>query len=817
MTEVRDDLRFAARLLRKSPGFTVVAVLTLALAIGANTAIFSVVNGVLLRPLPFPESERLFWVSRRDVATNVWSPLSVPQYAFLRQQEQLFSELAAYPLFTGGFNLNEGAVPERVQGARVTRSFFEVFGLRPALGRGFLPEEDLPGGPQVVVLSHELWQRRFGGRREVLGQSVTLNGESHTVVGVAPPGFRYPETAQLWTPLRLDLVAAENSHYLVVVVRMKPGISLERVDALVREQGEQLRASQPDLLRPQTVFQVHALREAIARQTGPALLVLLGAVVLLLLIACVNLANLQLARATGRERELALRTALGATPGRIARQLLTESVLLSGAGGVLGLLLAVVALPGLLALSPDRLPLQEEIRIDGAVLAFTLGVSMLAGLFFGVLPAWQASRMEPRGSLQVSAMRATLGVKGSRTRQALVVGQMALAVILLIGAFLMVKSFSRLRGVDPGFDPTGVLTMKLSVPEVRYRRLEDFQRFVQRVVERGQAVPGVEAVGFTLTLPFEDGPGTDFALHGASRDGERSGTGFALYRAVTGGYFRALKLTPVRGRLLDDLDRHGSRPVAVINEAAARRYWPGKDPIGQFVTLASSLPLMMDPVPREVIGVVGDVRERGLHEETPVVIYLPLTQISETFHARYMTLIPLSLLVRGSGEPGALAAAVQREVQTVDPQQPVSDAVSMETLVTRSMGPRRFSTLLMGLMAGLALVLATLGTYGVLSYLVNQRTQELAVRLALGATRSQVVWRVMRRGLFTVGAGLVLGVAGAFGLTRLLSHLLVQVSALDPVAFIAAPGVLLAVALVATWLPAMRASRVDPMVALREE
>ncbi|WP_224247771.1 ABC transporter permease [Hyalangium gracile] len=815
MAALLEDLRFAVRILRKNPGFTAVAILTLALAIGANTAIFSVVNGVLLRPLPFPEPDRLFQVFRRSpdwVATS----LSEPQYAFVASQSQPFSGVTAYPAMNSGFNLTGDGLPERIMGTRVTRSFFEVIGVRPALGRTFHPEEDVPGGPHVVVLGHSLWQQRFGGSPDIIGRSLSLNGDTFTIVGVAPPGFGFPDSAQLWTPLQLNPASTDDGHYLMVVGRLRPGVQPEQVSAMLAVQGDQLRANRAAALDPERKLDGAPLQTMNARHVKPALLVLLGAVALVLLIACVNLANLQLARAASRERELAVRTALGASPQRIMGQLLTESVLLATAGGVLGLLLATWAIPSLLALAPQGLPLPETVGIDGTVLAFTLGVSVVTGLLFGLLPALQASRPNLQGSRKVSASRATSGPGGNRTRKLLVVSEVALAVILLIGASLLVKSFAALNATAPGIDAQRVLTMKISMPEGRYGTPQALESFIHRVLERVQALPGVEAAAYAATLPFEDGADMEFAIEGRYRGPEsKEGVGDAFYRPVTPGYFQALKIELVRGRLLDDKDRHGSVPVVVINEAAARKFWPGQDPIGQRITIGHSVPHIGDKVPREIVGIVRNVREVGLQDEAPAITYVPPGQMPPGMAALFVRLLPQNLLVRAPGDTAPLAAAVQREIHAVDSMQPVTNVMPMGDILARSLGSQRFNTLLLGLMAGLALVLAAVGIYGVLSYLVNQRTRELGVRLALGATRGEVVMLVLRQGLSTVGIGVALGIAGAVGLTRLMEHLLVYVSALDPVAFIAAPVVLVGVALVSTWLPARRASRVDPMVALR--
>ena len=815
MAELREDLRFAVRLLRKNPGFTAVAVLTLALAIGANTAIFSVVNGVLFSPLPFPEPERLFFVVRHEPSRDN-APLSMPQYLFLASQPQPFSRLLAYPVVNSGFNLSGEGLPERVLGASVTQSFFGVLGVPLALGRDFLPEEDQPGRPRSVVLGHALWQQRFKGRADILGQTLILNGEPHTVVGVAPPGFKFPQQAQLWTPLQLDPATKETTHFLSVVGRLQPGADPAGVSAQIAAQTEQLRALDPRALLPENRLSAMELKTLATRNARPALLVLLGAVGLVLLIACVNLANLQLARATARERELALRTALGASPGRLARQLLTESVLLSGAGGVLGLLLALISLPALLALAPLGLPSWSAIRVDGAVLAFTFGVSVLAGLVFGVLPAWQASRLEPRGPLQASALNATTGARGSLTRKLLVVSEVALSVVLLIGAALLAKSFALLSEVSPGVDTRGVLTLKLALPEGRYAAPEQLEAFTQQVVERVRSLPGVEAAGFALTLPFETGPRLDISEpDSASGEATPPSAKLVHYRPVTRGYFEALKIGLVRGRLVDELDGHASAPVAVINEAAARLHFAGREPLGQRILVGRAIPFLTEKAPREIVGVVRDVHEEGLRREPPPIVYIPLGQISPTLHARFIRMSPQRLVIRAPGASATLFEDIRREVLAVDAQQSVASAETMEELVSLQRAPERFSTLLMGLMAGLALGLAAIGVYGVLSYMVSQRARELAVRMALGATRAQVVWLVLRQGLVPVGAGMALGVAGALGLTRLLTGLLYSVHPLDASAFIAAPGVLLAVALAATLLPALRASRVDPMVALR--
>jgi putative ABC transport system permease protein len=816
MAELRDDLRFAARLLLRSPLFAAVAILSLALAIGANTAIFSVVNGVLLRPLPFQEPQRLYQVVRHDPGRDD-APISVPQYAFLLRQPQPFAQMAAWPVIDTGFNLSGHGPPERIFGARVTPSFFGVLGVPPMLGRDFLPEEGQEGGPPVVVLGYELWKQHFGGAKDIIGRSLVLDGEERTIVGVMPAGFKYPHSAQLWMPLWLNLSTTEDTHYLEVVGRLNPEAATARVGAEVKAQGEQLRASRSGAVRPGHWLDADELHTVRVRPVRTALLVLLGAVGLVLLIACLNLANLQLARATRREREMAVRIALGASPARLLRQLFAESLLVACVGGLLGLLLAVWALPAMLAQSPEGLLRPEEITVSGSVLLFTLGVSLLAGLLFGLLPAWHASRKDPRGSLLVSAFRASSGAPRGRIQWVLVVGQVALAVILLVGASLAAKSYVLLRGTVPGFNVGEVRTVKLSLSEARYGTPAALETFARSVTERLKGLPGVQAVGFALTLPLETGLRLEFSIQGRPAEPLGEEEVQAHYRPVTHGYFEALKIDLVRGRLVDDLDRSGSAPVAVINEAAARRYWPGQDPIGQRIRLGTGIPQLADPEPREIIGVVRDVRERELAAEPQPVVYVPLGQMPPALLTRFASILPENLLIRSSRGTEDLVQAVRRAVWEEDRTQPVKELTNLEATLVRTWAPQRGNTMLMGLMAGLALALAGVGIYGMLIYRVNQRAREMGVRLALGATRGAVVWLVLRHGLSAVGVGVGLGLGAAVKLARLLDHSLYSASELDPVVLLTAPAVLVVVALLSMWLPVRRASRVDPMVSLRAE
>lgn len=820
MSLLLQDLRYAFRVLVRKPGFTIVALLTLGLAIGANTAIFSVVNALMLRPLPFPEPHEIVQLERGFPEGRSTS-VAVPKFLFWREHSTVFEHVATYDTLGSGFNMTGDGTPERITGSRVSLDFFKVFAAAPAAGRTFLPEEDVPNGPKVVVLSHNLWKRRFGGDPGLIGKPVTLNGEPYTVVGIMRSGFRYPATAELWTPVGIDPANREKANYLEISGRLKEGVTLEKAQAEMDLLAKQYDKEWPDEMSDGETMRLETLQQRLYGNLRPALLILLGAVGLVLLIACVNLANLQLARASARRREVAIRTALGASSKRIMSQLLTESLLLAFAGGVLGVLVGAWTIKPLLALSPATQQLGgtalPEIGIDGTVLLFAFAVSLLSGLLFGLAPALQAARPNLNDPLKEDSARSTGGRTGRIARVALVTGEVALALLVVTSAALLARSFSGIISTDPGFQPAGVMTLKLSLPEARYGTPEAIEQLSRQVRERVASLPGVRAAAVATTLPLEGGPDLPFAIEGKYTGGEE-GVGEAQFRSSTAGYFEALGLGLVQGRFLDDRDGASSEPVALINEAAVRQFWPEGGALGARITMGKPfVPELADAQPRRIVGIVKDVREVGLDEDVPPIVYIPIGQLNPQMALLFVRLLPASLVVSTERNASGLLKGMQREIWAVDPQLPITGVASMEEIVARSVGGHRFNMVLMSGLAFLALVLAGLGIYGVLSYLVSQRTREIGVRMALGATAGQVLGLILRQGLVAVGAGVAIGLGLVIAGTRVLRSLLVGVSATDPLTFVMAAAALTTVALIATSIPAQRASALDPLRALRKE
>lgn len=821
-----NDLRYAARMLAKTPAFTAVALVTLTLAIGANTAIFSIVNGMLIQPLPFSEPDELIQLMRSFQEGGMSGATSVPKYAYWEENTRdLFEGVTAFDNLGSGFNMAGDGRPERIVGSRVTHEFFGVFGAAPAIGRGFRPEEDRPGADKVVVLSHGLWTRRFAADRGIVGRTLQLNGEPYTVVGVAPAGFKYPANAELWTPFQMDRTSQDKGHYFEAVGRLREGMSFEQAEAAGKLVGDRFAKAYSDFGAPGESLKLISLRDRLYGRLRPVLLILLGAVGFVLLIACVNLANLQLARATGRQREVAIRTILGARSSMIVRQLLTESLLLSLLGGLLGLAVGSWILKPLVALSPPEIERLTPIGIDLPVLGFTFALALLAGLLFGLVPAAQAARVDLNEPLKEGSTRSTGGARGNLMRRVLVIGQVALALIPLTGAVLLVKSFTGVVRTDPGIDPKNVLTMKLSLPEGRYGKPDAIQAFSREVIERVESLPGVTRASIAMFLPLEGGADLPFTIAGKYTGGKGvndPGIGFAQYRPNTAGYFDAFGIKVTRGRAFTSRDSAGAPLVALINEAAVKQYWPNENPVGQRIHVGPPfVPELGDPGEREIVGVVPDVRENGLEEEAPAIVYIPLEQTPAPVLGMVLRLSPVNLIVKTESEVANLAASVQRQIWTVDAAQPVNDVRLMEEVVSRSLGRQRFAALLLGGLALLALLLAGVGIYGVLSYLVTQRTREIGVRMALGASAHNVLGMVVRQGFLAVLIGVAIGVAGAFALARFLggqiAGLLAGGSATDPVTFVLAPTVLAAVALLASVIPAHRASQMDPLIALRRD
>jgi putative ABC transport system permease protein len=810
MNGLWQDMKYGTRLLLKRRGFTAVAVLTLALGIGANSAIFSVINAVLLRPLPFEQADRLVRLGGNDLRKPADLPttFSPPDFYDWRARNTVFEDVAAIDGWSP--SLTGAGEPERIQAAKVSANFFSILRARPAAGRTFLPEEEKRGNHYVVVLSHALWQRRFGSDPSILGKQIELTGEKLQVIGIMPREFQMPrftgydyEEPELWIPFAPDLKNWSRGGRSVdaAIGRLKPNVTIAQAQSELDAIGQQLQQQYPKSNASAGV-KVVSLYEQLVGATRPALLLFVAAVGFVLLIACANVANLLLARAATRHKEIAIRTALGARRARIMRQLLTESVLLSLVGGALGLLLAMWATDLLLALSAGAIPRFEHAGLDRRVLLFTLLISTLTGVFFGLAPALHASKPDLNETLKDGG-RTSAGTGRGRVRALLVVSEIALSLVLLVGAGLLIKSFVRLQSVDPGFDPQNVLTMTVFLNGTKYPQDEQHPVFFDQVVERARNLPQVEHVGLVSNLPISGNwdrlpiyPEGQLIAEGEAQDTEEY--------MVNTDYFGALRIPLREGRLFGAEDRAGAQPAVVINETTARRYWPNESPVGKRIKIGDPTNAWLN-----VVGVVGDVRHYGLDKPANMQVYLPHQQKP----SQQMTIVVRS----SSADAESQINAVRAQVWAVDKDQPVYAIKPMKEYVADSVAQRRFSMWIVAIFASVALVLAVVGIYGVMSYTVAQRTREIGLRMALGARGADILKLVVGQGMALTLAGVATGIVLAFAVTRVMSSLLFGVSAADPLIFSAVPVLLTSVALLACYLPARRATKVDPMVALRYE
>ena len=804
------DVRYALRRLLHSPGFAAVVIATLALGIGANTAIFSVVNAVLLRPLPYPAPDQLVTVFHHYPSlSNLEAGFAVPTYRDVGERTRTFDSYAVASSWA--VNLTGRAEPERLPALRATAGYFRVLGTAPLLGRTFLPGEDQPGRDHVVVISAGLWQRLFGGRPDVLRSTLQLNGEPYQIVGVMPPSFRdfYMRQANLWAPLAFkpEQFADDKrtNEFLRMMGRLKAGVTVERAARDMTALGEQLKKDYPTQYPPDWTLKTRALAEEGRQTIRPALLVLLGAVALVLLIACANIANLLLARAAARARELAIRTALGATRATLVVQMLAESVVLSIAGGALGLLLAYGALRALVALNPSNIPRIEDIRIDTVVLVFTSLVSIGTGLVFGMLPALHAARADVQSGLREGG-RSNVGDGGTIVRRGLVVAEIALALVLLVSAGLLIRSFARLQQVNPGFDPRNLVTLNVALPPAKYPTAAQQASFWDRALPQLASVPGVIGVAATSVMPFSgDGSTGSFTVEGYQAPKGQPGP-WGDIRIVNPQFHRDMRIRLLKGRYLTDEDRDGSRPVAVVDDEMVRRYWPNTDPIGKRLTFDDNPTATSTWL--AVVGVVEHAAHEGLDADRRVQLYLSYRQRPLPFFA---------IAVRTAGEPTQIVNALRAAIHAIDRDQPISQVRTMDELMGSAVAQRRLSTTLLAVFASLALLLAAIGIYGLMSFDVTRRTQEMGLRMALGAAQGSVLSLVVGQGMRLAGVGLAIGLVGAIAAGRLIEHQLFGIRMTDPATYAGVAALLAVVALAATMIPAIRATRVDPIEALRYE
>jgi predicted permease len=820
MDRLLKDLKHALRMLLRSPGFTIAAVAALTLGIGTTTAIFSVINTVLLKPLVFPDSNRIVWFFLETPEGGDMGS-SPTRYNILRQQTQAFQDITAYEFNGVGLSLTGGPYPEQVHAIHVSANYFRLLGAPLIEGRTFTAEEDRPNGGHVAILSYGLWQRRFGGDRSIIGKSIPLSGVPHTIIGVVAPGFNseLDTPPEIWIPFQIDPDSTDHGRFFNVLGRLRPGVTLQMANAQLALATREFHDKYPKMAGPQDHFMVQPLQDRLVVDVRPSLLVLAGAVCLVLLIASANVANLLLVRATGRRREIAIRAALGAARRRIVRQLLTESLVLSLAGGALGLLLGMAGIRVLLAINPGNIPRIGPhgvlVALDWRVLGFTVAVAIATGLLFGLFPALAVTRTDLNTALKESSGRSGTGIHSNRTRSALVTAEISLALILLIGSALLIRSFIALRAVNPGLNPHNVLTLRMTLSGPRFVRSSQVSDLVRQGTERVKALPGVTYAAATYMVPLEGMFGVPFNIVGRTpSSGRYDGRGWL---AVSPDYFDVLRTPVLRGRAFNERDNAASAGVAVINETLARKFWPQGDPIGERLIEGKGYGAEFEEPARQIVGVTGDIRTMGLDNDVLPTVYVPLAQVTDGLTALASRVTTLVWMVRTQGPPSQLSSAIQNQLQQASGGLPLATIRTMDEVVSKSSATADFNALLMSIFGAAAVLLAAIGVYGLMAYSVAQRTQEIGIRLALGAEPASIRNTVIAQGLRLAIVGIAVGMACSFGLTRLLATFLFGVKPLDPLVFTIAPALLAVIALFAAWLPARRATRIDPVIALRCE
>ncbi|MDE3109554.1 MAG: ABC transporter permease [Acidobacteriota bacterium] len=816
------DVRFAIRVLRRSPGYTLVAILTLTLGIGATTAIFTVVDRILLKPFAGPDSSRIVVLMNAFGDQRGFS-ISIPKFMMWRDQLPMLEDASLYG-FPGGLRVNllGGDQPQQYKGTQVSANTFRLYGIPFAKGRGFTAQEDTPGGPPVAAISNGMWRTQFGSDPNIVGKSIDLDGTDYTVVGVMAPIYT-PDLnfGDVVLPLQADPNSSNMGNYLIGVARLKPGVTMAQAIAATQVFAEQFRRKDPAMMAdPKESFTLQTALQVVISGVSSALWILLGAVGLVLLIACANIASLMLARATLRRREISIRVALGAGRGRIVRQLLTESVLVSLVGGAIGIWLGFFGVRLIFALNPVRMPRlgehAEALTLDWRILLFAAGISILAGAIAGIVPAMKASRVDLAATINESGARSGAGLRGSKTRSLLVVCEMALAMILLAGAALLIRSFHDSISVNPGFQSHNILTMDMSLSGKRFQTTAAVSEVVREGRRRLESIPGVQDSTASCCMPLEGGLGLPINIEGKppAKGPYNGGGGWA---SVSPGYFEVYRIPLLRGRTFTVQDTSASEPVVIINESMAKQFWPKGDALGARITIGKGLGPQFVDLPREIVGIVGDVRDRGINNNPGPNMYVPIDQIGDQLTAFLWPLSPLQWMVRTHVAPFSLSQQIQEQLRAASGGVPVGTVRTMDEVVSHSLAYERFSTTLLTIFAAIALLLAAVGIYGVMAYSVQQRTQEIGIRMTLGASPEKVRLMVVKQGMLLAGVGVVIGVAGGLAITRVMRSLLFGVKPWDPLMFSVTAILLAIIALLACYVPARRASRVDPLIALRYE